>query len=112
MFFMNAFEIMIELLDGNMLDDSSVFTAKWPLHAVFCNTRFIFAKHCHQSGAATKNPRLVSVSMVSHIASILDFFCFFFWGGGINHQWKFLTPVICRSLLTLLLPRAIIIRAG
>ena len=107
MFFMNAFEIMIRLLDGNMLDDSSVFTAKWPLHAVFCNTRFIFAKHCHQSGAATKNPRLVSVSMVSHIASILDFFL-----KKINNQWKFLTPVICRSLLTLLLPRAIIIGAG
>ena len=103
--FVNAFEIMIELLDGKVVDDSSVFTASWPLHAVFCNTRVIFAKHYHQSGAATKNPRLVSVSMVSHIASILHFFF-------INHQWKFLTPVICRSLLTLLLPRAIIIGAG
>jgi len=72
--FMNAFEFMIELLDGKVLDDSSVFTASWPLHAVFCNTRVIFAKHYHQSGAATKNPRLVSVSMVSHIASILHFF--------------------------------------
>ena len=33
--FMNAFEFMIELLDGKVLDDSSVFTASWPLHAVF-----------------------------------------------------------------------------
>ena len=82
MFFMNAFEIKIKLLDGNMLDDSSVFTARWQLHAVFfLNSRFSFVKHCHQSGATTE--KITACQGFHGVTHSLNstFIIIFFWGG-------------------------------